>query len=405
MKKKIAYLLAKFPNLSETFILNEVCRMNEYTDIDLFVYSFRKPHLKEYDQATIAKIKRINLIYLPIYKLFINNLIFLFLNPIIYFKNLFKSTKFIFDKKSIFSFFVGVGWYYNVKNKKIEHLHSHFSNYSTLINYNLSKLLNIPYSFTSHAHDLFKNNTKNNLRELTNKSKFHITISQFNKRFLSKIKGINLSKINVIHCGIDVNRFKPMFSYKNKEYLEIVSVGRLVEKKGFNYLIDALSILNKQGVSFHCNIIGEGPEREIIQKRILDNNLMKKVFLIGSRDNEFVRKMVAKSSLFVLPCIEDSKGDKDGIPVSLMESMALGIPVISTKISGIPELIKDGKEGFLVSQKNSRELANVIKKYIKSDIKSLIENSRYKILEEFNEDVEVEKLHKLFTDNPLRSHK
>ncbi len=405
MKKKIAYLLAKFPESSQTFVLNEVCKINEYSDTNLFVYSFRKPNFEWYDKETIAKVKKVNLIYLPIYKLFINNLKFLFLNPIIYFKNLFKSTRFVFDIKSFFSFFVSVGWHYDLKERKIQHLHSHFSNYATLINYHSSNLLNVPYSFTSHANDLFEENTKYNLKELTNQSKFHVTISQFNKKFLSKISELDLSKIRVIHCGIDVNKFKPILNNNSTKCLEIISVGRLVEKKGFSYLMGALSMLNKRGVLFNCNIIGEGPEREILQESILKNNLSKKVFLLGLRNNRFVKEKVSKSSLFVLSCIEDSKGDKDGIPVALMESMALGIPVISTKVSGIPELITDGKEGFLVSQKNSRELANAINKFIKSDIKILRKNSRFKILKEFNESIEVEKLHNLFIDNFSRSNK
>lgn len=396
MKKRIAYLLAEFPKLSETFIQNEVSEINKYPDIDLFVYSFHKPSFGKYGKETLAKIKKINLIYIPVYKLLLNNILFLFSKPIKYSKIFFNSLKFIFDKKSFFSFFVSVGWYYDLKKKKIQHLHSHFSNYGALMAYTSSEILNILYSFTSHADDLFKNNVERNIKKLTNKSKFHVTISGYNKRFLSKINGLDTSKIKVIHCGINTNRFKPR-PYKIINPLEIISVGRLVETKGFKYLLEASSILKKENFPFNLNILGDGSEKEKLRKLILDKNLSNNVFLLGSKDNEFVRNKVSKSSLFVLPCIEDSNGDKDGIPVSLMEAMALGIPVISTKVSGIPELITDRKEGFLVPQKKSKALANAIKKFVKSDIELLRRNTRNKIVKDFNLSIEVRKLHKLFT--------
>ena len=218
----------------------------------------------------------------------------------------------------------------------------------------ISKLTSIPFSFTAHAHDIFLDKTM--LLEKCQAAKSIIAISNYNKNYIADCcKNGIASKIRVIHCGLDLSNRDESLPTDDKTKNNIVSIGRLVRMKGFEYLIRALSKI-KDKINFKCHIIGGGPLKNDLQKLIEGLDLNGRVFLDGILDNHKVKEILRRATLVTLASIWDDKEGQDGIPVVLMEAMACGIPVIASKISGIPELIEDNKTGLLRSEEHTSEL-------------------------------------------------
>ena len=225
----------------------------------------------------------------------------------------------------------------------------------------------IPYSFTAHAKDIYHEAVnKVTLAEKIEKARFVITVSNYNKAYLEDLlrSGGKSGRIIRIYNGIDLDLFKPPKMERLPDLL--VAIGRLVQKKGFHYLIDACKILREKGRKFHCLIVGEGGEREALQKQVADGLLEKEISLLGAQPQSEVIQILQKATALVLPCVVGDDGDRDGLPTVLLESMALGVPVISTRITGIPEIIQNGETGILVEQKDSKLLARAMENILDS---------------------------------------
>ena len=274
--------------------------------------------------------------------------------------------------------------YIQFKDRSISHVHAHILNAPTSIALFLSRYLGISFSFTMHGSQIYVDplmlGTKLDL------CKKAVTTSKFNRNFLlSKYGSRFMNKILVIHCGIDLEVYKSRRMKKANPPM-ILSVGRLVEVKGFPYLLEACSILSNKHLPFTCCIIGAGEEEHALKKMAKLLRIEHLVHFLGGQPQEKVRQILDKASIFVLASIVMDNGMREGIPVSLMEAMAMGLPVVSTNTVGIPELITHGKEGLLVLQKNPTELASAIGYLlINSEArKNFGNNARIKIRNEFN---------------------
>ena len=281
--------------------------------------------------------------------------------------------------------------------QNIQHLHIHFAHTPTSVGMYGAMMAGIRYSFMGHANDLFQRAAL--LKEKVERSAFSACISHHNKRWLSE-RGCDESKLHIVRCAIDTGQYSFRFLERSEGPLNIVSVARLVEKKGIIYLIEALDELRRGGVEFRCRIVGDGPLYEELAHAVSSRGLEEEVELTGSLQQEEIQDMLREAHVFVLPCIVDSQGDQDGIPVALMEAMALGVPVISTPVSGIPELIESESSGLLVQPKDSLGLAEAIARMDRDDQlrAHLAEGARSKIESEFDLSHNVEKLYQLITD-------
>jgi glycosyltransferase involved in cell wall biosynthesis len=239
-------------------------------------------------------------------------------------------------------------------------LHVHFALNATTIAMIIGRLSNISFSFTAHANDIFANPIL--LPEKIKAAKFIIAISQYNIDFLCRLVPSPeiRKKSHLVHCGIDVQHFAPVQKPDNNETPLILAVGRLVEKKGYPYLIKACNLLVQRGYRFRCLIIGGGPEQVTLQNMIDVHQLGDYVSLLGVVFQEDLKDRMAQADICVLPCVIAHDDDMDGIPNTLMEAMAMEIPVISTNISGIPELIDDHQSGLLVPAQDEQALAEAI---------------------------------------------
>lgn len=401
--EKIAYILDEFPKLSETFIVREILGLKNYK-IDLEIISM-KSGVKKFIPNEIKDIVK-DTIYPPqllSINVLLSHLYFLLKNPIkylyVYFYLLIRKHRnlrvFI---RTIYHFGIGVYLSKIVKAKEIKHIHAHFASGPTTVALVISRILNIPFSFTAHALDIYADPII--LKEKLKRADFVVTCSQFNKKYLlSLCKCIPEEKIHMLYHGIPIDKFDINERKEDDESL-ILSVGRLVEKKGFPYLIEACKILKERGYKFKCIIVGDGTEYNKLNKLVENYNLDKIVILTKALPFDEIMKLYKKASIFVLPCIIALNNDRDGIPNTILEAMAFGIPVISTKISGIPEVIEDMKTGLLIKEGDKEILAEAIERLIKDKPlrDKLGKNGRVKVIERFDLEKNTKELINLFKE-------
>jgi len=227
------------------------------------------------------------------------------------------------------------------------HLHSHFGweQADTLLF--LKRLCGLPYSLTLHAADIFVAPEK--LAERGARASFVATISGYNRRVLVTRFGLPEEKIHVVHCGVDVRAFAPrpdqswaQSAASGRGPGRVVCVGRMVPKKGFGILLHALAILRAQGVDVRAEFVGDGPKRHELERLSGELGLTERVLFTGALTPEQTVARVGNGHIFALACMMAEDGDMDGIPVALMEAMAMEKPVVSTRLSGIPELVAKG---------------------------------------------------------------
>jgi colanic acid/amylovoran biosynthesis glycosyltransferase len=286
-----------------------------------------------------------------------------------------------------------------VISKKVKgdfaHIHSHWATVPTSLAYIISEWSNIPFSFTTHRWDITENNM---LAEKVKKAKFVRAINHNGKKEINVlVENEDQNKIKVIHVGVKINKINIINKKTKKKgpLIELALVGRMIPVKGHKYLIEACKLLKEKNIKFRCLFIGDGPLKKELQQIIQNYGLEKDILLLGELPHEeLLTKYKNKEiDIVILPSIVTNEGVKEGIPVSLMEAMAAGIPTISTYTGGIPELLGD-ESGILVPAEDSYALAKSIENLIfdinlRSDI---AEKGKTKVFKDFFINNVVEKL-------------
>ena len=239
----------------------------------------------------------------------------------------------------------------------INHLHCDFAEDNVKLGSIVSRVTGIPFTFKMRAYDIFSE-PQRDLATWAAAAARVFTISQYNRDYICRQWGVARDKVVVIHDGVSLEQTKPIARYAHRPF-RVVSVSRLVEKKGFPILLDACRLL-KDRVALRCDIFGDGPMMAALQAQVTEFELDGSVTLHGSHSHAEVLAAMESASVFVLACIQAGNGDRDGTPNSLLEAMARGIPVVSTRLSGIPEMIQDGVDGLLVPPNDARALADAI---------------------------------------------
>jgi glycosyltransferase involved in cell wall biosynthesis len=251
------------------------------------------------------------------------------------------------------------------KAKGVKHLHAHFGGDVTTVAMLASRLSGVSYSFAAHAVDIYDQHVNRALlKEKILWAQFVITCTEYNRRVLAMLVGKKgATKVIRAYNGVDVTLFRPDPSVF-RETDQILAVGRLVEKKGFHELVSACRLLRDKGRSFRCLIVGEGTERDRLTRQIIAVGLQDCVILAGARPQEHVLNMMREATVLVVPSVVSARGDQDGLPTVLIEALAVRLPVISTTLSGIPEIIEHRKTGLLVPPGNSISLAAAIEQLL-----------------------------------------
>jgi glycosyltransferase involved in cell wall biosynthesis len=398
---KIAYLMSRFPKISETFILYEILEVQRNgIEVEIF------PLIREQETAShpeaAALSKRACFTSLLSLECIAAQFYWLLKKPAAYVRAWIDaiignaiSPKFLL--RALFAVPLAATFARKMVKNGIQHIHAHWATHPALAAYVVHQLTKIPYSVTAHAHDLYVERPM--LRVKLESAAFIVTISEYNKRFLRALFGPNIaSKTHVIHCGVDTDLFRPEAKSSNSRPFTILCVASLNDYKGHSYLIDACKILRETGVDFVCLLAGDGELRQEIEQRIQNAELTKYVSILGWKTRNEINTLMANADVFVLPSIETASGKKEGIPVALMEALAMELPVVATSISGVPELVSDSKTGLLVQEKDPQSLAEAIYLlYERPELRTFLGRSgRAKVQREFNLHQNSATLSKLF---------
>ena len=286
-----------------------------------------------------------------------------------------------------------------VERLGIDHLHAHFATWASEAACHTSALTGIPFSFTAHAKDIFHQDVNSqHLAERMARAKFVITVSEFNKTYLSDLLAASgkSGRIERVYNGIDLDLFAPQA--RNPEPDLIVGIGRLVEKKGFDYLIDACHLLKQQGQPFRCIIAGDGELHAALTAQLNTHGLTNEVLLAGAMTQTDVIALLRRATVFALPCVVGRDGNRDGLPTVLLEAMALEVPVVSTRVTGIPEMIDHGQTGLLVEERDAAGLAAALAELLQTPAlqQKLSSQARQKIVSQFNTAENVKQLKEHF---------
>ncbi len=242
----------------------------------------------------------------------------------------------------------------------VTHVHVHFANRATHSALFLKKL-GFTFSFTAHAQDFMVDlGSDDLLREMVRESEFVVAVSDFSRSLLCQTCPGNEARIRRIYNGIELDDFPVARPGASDIPLRLVSVGRLIEFKGFQHLIPSIALLKQKGVKAELRIIGSGPAREELEMQIANAGLQQQVKLLGIRSQEQIKRELAEAHVFVLPSIVDWKGASDILPTVITEAMACRLPVVSTTVAGIPEMVRHGETGLLVEPKDEAGMADAL---------------------------------------------
>jgi len=245
----------------------------------------------------------------------------------------------------------------------IGHVHAHFMGMAARTAFWIHKFFPLTFSFTAHANDIFApRNFEVGLDKLVDTARVIVTVSDYAKKFLQERFPERADRIRRIYNGLNLAEFGRA-DFSSAPPL-ILAVGRLIAKKGFADLIGACGLIAERGKSFQCEIIGEGPLENELRGQIERLNLQNRVVLPGAKPQREVRQRLAAANVFVLPSVIDPEGGMDNLPTVIMEAMATGLPIVSTKIGGIPEMVVENETGFLLRPGDAVALADAIEKVI-----------------------------------------
>jgi len=265
----------------------------------------------------------------------------------------------------------------------LHHIHADFADDAATAAWVAHALTGRPFSFRSHTSF-----NPQMLRDKLRDSALVFSISEYDRSCLLAVDGDRsvADRIRVNYLGVNLAEFTEHVFAGKRSLTKIVCVGTLQEKKGQHYLVDACSFLAAEGIDFHLVLVGDGPDRGELEKRIDAARIRPRTTVCGYVPNDSARQEIASAAVFCLPSVVAHNGDVDGIPYVLMEAMALGTACVATRVSGIPELIDHGVDGILVPERNTVALVQSLKRLLQDpELRhELGDRARMKVQNKFN---------------------
>ena len=395
----VGYVLRKFPVLSETFVLNEILAL-EARGVEVHIFPLEPSRDPRFHEGVGRLKATIHHVPGPLeFRTILRQALRMAGRNPRRFRRQFLKTLMSGRPKLLWRFLQAAYVADRARRIHATHLHAHFANHPATVAQQASKLLGIPFSFTAHAYDVYRDADLSAIARKMTDAKFTATISECNLGFLRSIANGRGARIELVRNGIDMNRFVPSPVVPEGKF-RLLTVSRLVEKKGLPILVEACRYLRDRGLDFHCEIVGKGAQKSLLEQLIREWHLREHVRLAGPLAHQEVLAYYQHTHLMVLPCITAKDGNRDGLPVSIVEALACGVPVISTPATGIPEAVHDGVNGILVPQGDAAALADAIEKLIRNPdlLSRLRAEARPSVLDLFDERRTVARLHELFME-------
>jgi len=397
---KIGYLTQCYPALSHTFVQREVLALRRL-GMDVTTYSIRSPRehdlLSEEDRRERAATEYV----LPPKwrRLVRGHAATLFAHPLRYFGALALAVRIsppgLRNRLwALFYFAEAVYLASLFRRDGIDHVHVHFAMTNAMSALLACALARVPYSITVHGSSVFYKPREYSLAEKTSRAKFVVCISEFCRSQVMLLSPMEVwGRIHVVHCGVDADRFRPPEGGRTgAEGVALLSVARLTPGKGYTVLFDAMKKLARSGLELKLKLAGDGPAREMLMRYAVESDLADNVEFLGPVGQDDIGALYDEADIFVLPSFAE------GLPVVLVEAMAKALPVVATRIAGIPELVDEGVSGLLVTPASSGELAGAIETLAKDEElrKKFGRAGREKVLAEFDSTQNARKLKRLF---------
>jgi glycosyltransferase involved in cell wall biosynthesis len=397
----LGYVLRKFPVLSETFVLNEILAL-EARGVEVHIFPLAPSRDPRFHEG-VGRLKA-TMHHVP------------GLSDI---STLLRHARRLADRKPerfrrrllralgsakperVWRFLQAAYVADRARRLRVTHLHAHFANHPAMVAHEAAKLSGIPFSFTAHAYDMYREADTAAIARTMADAKFTVTISEHNVEFLKSIARKPPPRIELVRNGVDMRKFAPNGGAPAGAF-RMLTVSRLVEKKGLPVLIEACRLLRDRGLSFRCDIVGKGAQRALLEQLIKQWDLGRHVNLIGALAHQEVLERYHDAHAVVLPCIVAQDGNQDGLPVSIVEALACGVPVVTTPVSGVPEAVRHGENGLLVPPSDAKGLADALEHLIRDPelLAALRTNARASVLEQFDEQQTAHRLHDLFRGAP-----
>lgn len=399
---RVLYVVSMFPAWSETFIVREIRALLD-AGVDVRIVSLRRPRNDLVQKDAAQLLDRVSWRHgwwhdvRAVAGMLVRRPALTLKHPVQMLRSMWKHPGVL--ARSLITWMRAIGLLEDVRRIVPDHIHAHWATYPSTAAMILADHLDGSFSITAHAHDIFLENQL--MPQKLARAAFVATISEHNRIYLRlRYAAAHDARIEVIHCGVPLEgRSLPAPRALAKPPL-LLSVGRHDEVKGFPILLAACAALKARGIAFHCEIVGDGPLRSMLEKRRRELGLENEVSLSGALPSEEVEERMGRASVFVLASTRARSGNMDGIPVALMEAMAHGVPVVSTRISGIPELVRDGETGLLVEPDDAAALAQALERMLCDHMlrSRCVAAAQELVQRSFNARTEALKLHALFRE-------
>lgn len=393
--------MSRYPKLTETFIANEIHGLLAQ-GVDINIYPLIKQNEPVVHEQAKALMSRVT--YTPVFSfaILVSCLYWLVRKPLTVIATFFYL---LWHSRGYGKFFIGVIGYFPkslhlarlCKQQQITHLHAHFVNHPTTVAYIINKVTQIPFSFTAHGSDLHKSQAL--LAQKVNNCQFAVMISKYNEDFLYSHTGLApLDKLHIVRCGIDVERFSYRQHHQLQSPLNILCVASLREVKGHQFLLSAIAELKQRGIDVRLDLVGDGPKQAELVAQTNQLQITEQVRFLGAKTTDEVSNLLNQADVFALASFQTKSGNREGIPVVLMEAMASGVTVVASNVSGIPELVTDNQTGLLSEPQSATAIADNIQQLINSPTlaNELSQNARQFIEQEFEQGVNIKRLMTLF---------
>ncbi len=384
---RVAYIMSRFPKITETFVLYEMKALEEMgATVEVFPL-LRQPPGKRHPEAAAYE-RRAHFMGFLSWEVLQANVRTLFREPGTYLRTWWEALAGTFGSARFFLGAVAyvpkcVAFAERMRSLEVEHLHAHFANHPALAALVVHRLTGIPYSFTAHGSDLHVE--RRMLPEKVAGASFVVAVSEYNRQLIAgECPREGRDKIKVIHCGTDPAAFaaeggedppgaegsviepqspgggapeagnatgpslRAESGNASAPSLRIACVASLEEVKGHRFLLHACRLLLDRGVDVRCDMAGGGPLGGWLEQLSADLGLSGHVRFHGPLPRPEVGRILAQADVLVLASYPTPSGKREGIPVALMEGMMSGLPVVASGLSGIPELVEDGRTGYLV---------------------------------------------------------
>lgn len=403
---RLGMLLKGYPRISESFISTEILLL-ESLGVPIEIFSLRQPR-ETFCHDHVTEIAA-PVTYLPEYVL--PNLATLFRSNMRLWRTLgahypgcFRDAlKRAYERRAVATVrhFLQAGHLAMTRlaGSKVSHIHAHFCHTPASVAFFASGLTGLPFSFTAHAKDIYTSDPEQLSRKIR-RARFVVTCTRYNAAYLAQIAGDAAIRtpIHTIYHGIDPELFAFGTEAPAGPPYEILSVGRMVPKKGYDDLLLALKILDGEGFDFRFIHIGSGEEKPRLKTLTRDLGLSARVRMLGTLPHRDVIDRYRRAHCFALACKVAENGDRDGIPNVLIEAMAVGLPVIATAVSAIPELVENGKTGTLVESGNPAAMARALRRVLENPERQMpsVKAARKRVEEDFDNRRCILKLHALF---------